>query len=440
MLLTFSALSPVVSFYIAGNVVLHLAGTGAALAFAGGGVVSAILSWLYAEIAAAYPGAGGVYPSLAAILGPIVCFPYVVLLVPLAFAQGGLQALGLADYVHEFLPHLPLLPVATLALVFAGLIAALNVRFGALVTGIFLAIECLALAILSLVAALHPVRGLGEVFFHPVMLTNGALVPTPPAALALALVSGIWSTAGGNWALYFSEEMRGTRREMGLVVARTGALAALVIALPMVLLAISADDLKAVLGAEAPIATFLRRTGGGVISNIVSVGAVAAIFNALIASTMAYGRFLYSTGRDGLWLKPFNRFLGVLSVRTNAPVAATIILVLLSIASMAFGEKFLLVLLSGNVSDYLLMAIAILVARKSGLTGADFKAPLHPFTPLFGLAITAVSMAADWFDPDAGRPSVIMLTGLFLTALVYFHFRLRETSLAWTIVADTRPS
>lgn len=58
-LLTFSALSPVVSIYIGGNAVLHLAGAGAALAFLAGGVASAILTLLYAEIGAAFPRAGG---------------------------------------------------------------------------------------------------------------------------------------------------------------------------------------------------------------------------------------------------------------------------------------------------------------------------------------------------------------------------------------------
>ena len=41
MLLTLSALSPVASVYISGNDILHLAGTGAALAFILGGVIAA---------------------------------------------------------------------------------------------------------------------------------------------------------------------------------------------------------------------------------------------------------------------------------------------------------------------------------------------------------------------------------------------------------------
>ena len=87
LLLAFSALSPAFSVYIGGDAVLHLAGTGAAVAFLLGGVAAAILGLLYAEVGAAFPGAGGVYPSLAALLGPLMAFPYIVLLAPIVFAQ-----------------------------------------------------------------------------------------------------------------------------------------------------------------------------------------------------------------------------------------------------------------------------------------------------------------------------------------------------------------
>lgn len=70
LLLTLSALSPVLSVFIGGNGVLHLAGTGAALAFLLGGAFNFLFCLLYSEVAAAFPGAGGIYPSLTRLLGP----------------------------------------------------------------------------------------------------------------------------------------------------------------------------------------------------------------------------------------------------------------------------------------------------------------------------------------------------------------------------------
>ena len=112
MLLAFSALSPAFSVYVGGDTVLQLAGSGAAVAFLAGGIAAAILGLLYAEVGAAFPGAGGVYPSLAAILGKFMAFPYIVLLVPIVFGQTAYAALGLADYVRVLAPGLPPLPIA----------------------------------------------------------------------------------------------------------------------------------------------------------------------------------------------------------------------------------------------------------------------------------------------------------------------------------------
>jgi len=433
MLLTFSALSPVLSFYIGGDAILHMAGTGAALAFLAGGVASAILSLLYAEIGAAFPRAGGVYPSLAGLLGPIISFPYVVINLPLTFASVAFVALGLGDYVRVLLPGVPVLAIAGGAIVLAALIAMLNIRFGAVVTSAFLAIEAIALVIVTVMAALHPVRSISEVMAHPVMLAHGALVATPVSVLALAAVSGLWATAGASWALYFAEELHEAQRRIGRVIAWTGALAALTIAAPMVLMVLAADDLKAVLGADAPVAMYVRRAGGPVLAGVVSAGVVAAIFNSLVANVMANGRLFYSTGRDGMWTGPVNRLLGGLHPRTGAPAVATLVVIAFALGAMFLGERALIIFLSGNVADYVLVSLAIFVGRRTGKTGHFYRAPLHPLVPVFGLGITAAAVVADWLDPDAGRPSTIVLTTLFLAALAYFHFRLRQASAVWLI-------
>lgn len=436
MLLAFSALSPAFSVYVGGDTVLQLAGSGAAVAFLLGGIAAAILGLLYAEVGAAFPGAGGVYPSLAAILGPFMAFPYIVLLVPIVFGQTAYAALGLADYVRVLAPGLPPLPIAFGGIAAAAGIAVLNVRFGALVTGIFLAIEATALAVLTTVAVLHPTRSLPDLLAHPVTLDHGVLHATPMLVLGLATVSGMWACGGASWGMYFAEEMHDAQRKIGRVVAWTGAVAAITIAGPMILMLMSARDMTEVLAADAPIAAFLRQTGGPLISALVSAGVAAAIFNSLVACMMAYSRYLYATGRDGIWPAPVSKVISALHPRLGSPITATLLLAGLSAVTCLFGEKAILILLSGNVSDYLLISIAIFVGRRKKITGQFFKAPLHPMVPVFGLSVTAMSILADWFDPDAGRPSVLLLIGLFLAALAYYHFRLRQVSKGWLIMGE----
>jgi len=436
MLLAFSALSPAFSVYVVGDTVLHMAGTGGAIAFLLGGVAAAILGLLYAEVGAAFPGAGGVYPSLAALLGSFMAFPYIVLLAPIVFAQTAIAALGMADYIRVLAPGLPLLPLAFAGIAAATVISVLNVRFGAIVTGVFLAVEAIALTILTTVALLHPARSLATVVAHPVMLDHGVLTPVPMFTLGLAMVSGMWACGGASWGMYFAEEMHDAQRKIGRVVAWTGAIASVTIAGPVIVMLLSAHDLKSVLNDETPMAAFLKQTGGPVIAAIVSVGIAAAIFNSLVACMLAYSRYLYATGRDGIWPKPVSRLLSSLHPKLNSPVVATLLLAGLSAVTALLGEKPLVIFISGNVADYLLISIAILIGRRKGTTGRFFKAPLHPMVPAFGLSVTAMSLVADWLDPDAGRPSVILLASLFLAALAYYHFRLRQVSKGWLIVSD----
>jgi len=436
MLLAFSALSPAFSVYIGGDAVLHLAGTGAAVAFLLGGIAAAILGLLYAEVGAAFPGAGGVYPSLAALLGPLLAFPYIILLAPILLAQTAFAAVGMADYIRVLAPALPLLPLAFGGVAAATLIALLNIRFGAVVTGIFLGIEATALTILTVVAALHPARGLGALLAHPLMLDHGALKTPSLFTLALATVSGLWACGGASWGMYFAEEMRDAQRRMGRLIAWTGVIAALAIAGPVIVMLLGVSDPRPMLAAEAPIAAFLRQTGGPVVAAVVSAGVAAAIFNSLVACMLAYSRYLYATGRDGIWPKPVNRALSYLHPTTHSPVIATVLLAGLSALTCLLGEKAILILLSGNVSDYLLISIAILVGRRKGATGTFFRAPLHPLVPYFGLGVTAMSIIADWLDPDAGRPSIILLITLFLAALAYYQLRLRQVSKGWMILRE----
>ena len=332
-------------------------------------------------------------------------------------------ALGLADYLRVLSPGLPAMPVVLASLLAASALAVLQIRTGALVTGLFLAVEGLALALLVGVALAHPARPVLEVLAHPVLLSHAGLAPTPWATIGLGVIGAAWASAGANWAMYFGEEMKGAERRIGRVIAWTGVIAGVLIAAPIVLLAASAADLKGVLSAEAPIAVYMARTGGPTAAALMSGGVIVAIFNNMVAQSMGLSRFLYSTGRDGLWPGPVNRVLSTLHPRLRSPVAATALLAAVAAVLSLAGERVLLVFLSGDVFTTLLISLAVLVGRRRGRTGARFRAPLHPLVPLFGIALTAVFSCTDWIDKDAGRPSILVLAAVFALSLLYYRFR-----------------
>jgi amino acid transporter len=431
--LAFSALSPALSVFIYGDGILHMAGSGAAAAVLIGGVAAAINALLYAEMGAAFPEAGGIYPSLAGVLGPFWTFPYVTLMMLLAPMLIAFSALGFADYVRVLDRDLPQAPVAVVCVALACGLAVLRVRVGALITGAFLTIEAVALVVLVFIALQHPARSPGQALMHPLTLDHGLLKPLTAAGLALAAVSSIAACAGANWAMYFGEELRDAPRRIGPLIAWIGLFAAITIATPLLLVVLSARDLKAVLSADAPVAAYMTRTVGPVLTAVISAGLVIAFFNCIVATVMGFGRLFYATGRDGIWPAPVNRLLGRVDGRTQSPLSATVIVSLISLALMLLGEQALLVLVANEgVFEFLMMGVALLVGRWTGRTGVHFRTPLHPLVPIIGIATGGAMIAAEWLDPAAGRPSLLLICGLFIASWAYYRVRMNHPSRGWT--------
>lgn len=411
LLLVMSAASPVLSVFIGGSGMLHLSGTLAALAFLVGGALAALFALLYAELGVRQPGAGGIYPGLAALIGPGVAHGYMFMTILTALPLNAFTALGLAGYLRVIWPALPVLPVALISLALAAGIAMLNIRTSALITGVFLGVELLALAILGWVAASAP-----AVPLLPLLLPDDI----DWNAFGIAVLGGLFWTGGANYMLYFAEEVDGGRAALGPLTARAGAICALTITVPMLLLVPAMAVTPALFAAETPIAAFLDAQASPAVAQAVSAGVIAAVFNAQIATIMAFARLIYAMGRDNVLTGRLGRLAARVSARTRAPWGATLLLTLASALAIGLGERWLLILTSGNVADYLLVAIALLMARGAP---APWRAPAHPAIPLAALLFSLGAVNSFWNDAETGRPSLLLIGGTFALAWGAWHIR-----------------
>ena len=424
LLLVLSAVSPVLSVFVGGSAVLHLAGGGAALAFLVGGVLAALFALLYAELGARRAGAGGVYPGLAALLGPGVAHGYMFMTLVTALPLIAFSALGLAGYLWVIWPGLPTVPAALAGLALAAGIAMLNIRTSALVTGVFLGVEMLALAILVWVAAAAPAVPLASVLM-PAAIDAGSF--------GLAVLGGLFWCGGAVYALYFVEEMAGGRDRLGPVVALAGAISALVIAVPMLVLVPALAAAPALYAAQTPIAAFLEQQASPAVAQAVAAGVIAAVFNALVATIMAFSRLVLGMARDGVLPGGLGALAGRVSPRTRAPWGATLLVTLASAAAIGLGERWLLILTSGNVADYVLIAFALILARRRG-EPTIWAAPLHPALPVLALLVTLGAVQSFWADADTGRPSLLLIGGVFALAWAAWHVRrMNGTAPAFTM-------
>jgi len=372
---------------------------------------------------------------VGSILGPWAGFASLTVWAVTAGPGDAFLAKTIAVYVSELVPSASTTPVAIVTLAAATGIALLTVRASALLTGIFLGIEMLAVLFLAGAGLWHPARSLADALLHPVTLSaSGNLGAVAAGAMALAGVTAAYATCGGNQAIAFGEELAEPHRHMGRVVLLAGVIGALATAVPVIAVVIGAADLPFILKSAAPFSAFVAALAGPLAGHALSAAVILAMFNALIASSMFLARLFFSLGRDEIFNPAVNAMLARVHQPSGAPRNATLAIGVISAACCVFDSHLLLVFISGlTVYSLALVSYAVLVGRRRRLTGQSgrWRSPLFPMAPILGLALATVFCIADFFDPDAGRPSLFILGGTIVAALLWHQFVLRRRPGGW---------
>jgi amino acid transporter len=422
LMITLSAITPTMSVFIIGGQVINQAGTGAVIAFAAVALLGLTTAYVYAELSSAFPLTGGEYSMMGAALGPSFGFMALALNLFGGALGQAVTALGLAEYLGVVVPDLPALPVALAATVFVTAVSILNVRVNAAITGVFLALELLSLGVLVVLGFGHPHQSLDALTLHPVMATATGLAPTPWAAVGLASTSAIYAMNGYGGACYFGEEMFEARTRLAWVIFSSLGIAVTAEFLPIAATMLGASDLETVLGANSPFAAFIAAAGSPWLAKAVSLGVAFAIVNAMLAIALINARQLYASGRDGVWPAFANRAITALHPRFNSPWISCLVMGLATAAACCLKLQFLVMVTgAGIVVIYAGVSLAAIAGRINGTTDRGaYRMPLFPLAPILSLLALAALIAADLFDPDVGRPSLIANVAVMAAAVAYY--------------------
>lgn len=428
LLITLSGITPAASVFIMGSDVIRQAGTGAVICFAAAAVLGLATAYVYAELSSAFPLTGGEYSMIGRALGPSYGFMALGLNIFGGALGQAVTALGLAEYLGVVVPNLPALPVALVATAIVTVISILNVRVNAVITGVFLLVELLALGVLVALGFAHPQRGLGAVALHPMMLAGGHLAPSSWAAIGLASAAAIYAYNGYGGAVYFGEEMYEARTRLHWVVFWSLGIAVVAEFAPILAAMVGAGDLNAVLGAETPLAAFISADGGPLLAKAVSLGVAFAIINAMIAIALINARQLYASGRDRVWPRPANRALTALHPRFNSPWISCLVMGAVTAAACLLKLDMLVMLTgTGVVVVYAGVSAAAIAGRLNGSTDhGAYRMPLFPLAPVAALAALGAVIVADLFDPEVGRPSLIVNLAVMALSAGYYMLVLRR--------------
>lgn len=397
LFLTLSAETPASSVFVILPGVIQAAGTGAMVSMAAAGLVALCMALTYAELGSTFPSAGGEYAIVGTVLGPTAGFAMLGVNLANLLLACAVLALGVADYLAPLWPGTSPLVVAIGALALGAALGVLNIRASAAVTGAFLLVELVALAVVTVLGAAHPARPLSELFLHPVTASGGGgLAAVGLGGLAAGVVVGLFAYDGYGSAIYLAEEVADVRRKLVRAVFWALALTAVTELAALAAVLVGAPDIAGLVGAgDSMIADFTSRAGGPMLGRLISGGVALAILNAVIALVLMTGRQVYATARDGVWPGGAGRLLSAVHPRFGSPWAATLVSGAVAMALCLVPMKLLLTLSgSGITLIYAGLSLACLLHGRGRKARPGWRLPLWPWPPLLALVLLLVFAAS----------------------------------------------
>ncbi|MDA3643960.1 APC family permease [Saccharopolyspora indica] len=433
ILITLSAVTPASSvFIIVPSVIQGVAGA-SAVAFAIAAVVGVVVALCYAELSSAFPITGGEYAFVARTVGKATGFALYLLTIVAGILILGVIAGGTGKYLGVVWSALDGHWVGVVVIIATGLIAVLGIRTNAWVTGVFLVLELLALAVLAVLGFVNVTQPVSMLWTAQTAGPGGTLTAASAGLVVSYTAIAIFAYNGYGTAVYYAEETRQATRTIGRAILWSLAITVLAELVPLVAVLLGTPSMPGLVAAESPMNYFLLARGGTALNTIVSLGIAIAVINAVIAIMLQLGRSLYSAARDRSWPDAINRPLAWIHPRLRTPVVATLTVATLGALAYALLPFEVLLLGSGAslVITYVMVGLAALLGRLRGRTQrAVYRMPAWPLPPLLALAAMAVviyeNLRSDWI------PVAITLVILAI-GYAYYYACIRPRPDRWTL-------
>jgi amino acid transporter len=433
--LSLSDITPTASFFVITAAIYPLAGTGSFWTFLIAGIVALSVAMCMGELGSQYPIAGGLYSIVARVLGRPVGFIAMVDYVFQAIFLPVAVAIGIGGYMSMLVPAVNPNLWGTIIMVICTVLAALSVRTNADITGVFLAIELIVIVTVTVLGITHPHNSL-QVIMAPHLVTAHGTVAVGMGAILSSVAIGLFSYNGYDSAINFSEETKGSARNVGRTVFTAALLGVVFQVIPAIAVLLGVIGYAGFFSNSLPIAYFLHEYLGTTGTNLIIIGVVLAVFNATLAIVLQFSRVVYSTARDRAWPGALNRFLSQVNPRYKTPWGAVLAVGLLNtlltflssvVAAITFTSVLIIVL-------YALIAVAAIVNRVKNPDpeSRPWKMWLFPIPPIIALAGVGLALSQQKVS------DLITVAAIFAAGVVYYFIYPARKSAFWKPGAQDR--
>ena len=363
-----------------------------------GGVISLIGALCYAELATAFPSAGGEYHFLTRAFGPQIAFLFAW--ARLGVIQTGAIALVcfiLGDYatrLYDLGPNSSAI-YAGITVVILTIANLLGAQPGKNLQNV---LSCGIVGLLAVAIVVGLINGVSGA--SPAAVAPAASVATVATAPGVAMIFILLTYGGWNEAAYLSAEVKDASRNMARVLILSLLLITLIYVLVNVayLHVLGLDGMRG--GSTTIGAELMNREFGSAGAVLLSVAVILAALSTANATIFTGARTSYALGRD---FPPLG-FLGKWSAR-GAPAAALIIQGVIALGLVVAGG-FALDGVKAMVNYVtpvfwffmLLVGLSLFVLRVHAPDAPrPFRVPLYPVTP-FIFVLTCTYMLHSGID------------------------------------------
>jgi len=439
VLITLSSVTPASSVFIIIPSVLAAVGGASFLAFVAAAVVGVFMAFCYAELSSAFPIAGGEYSFAARVLGKGTGFALFLMNALSLILIIGVIALGTGQYLAAAVSGTNSKWVGVGVIAVCAVLAVLNIRTNAWITGTFLVLEMAALVVLTLLGVIHATRSPAVLFQPQTVGGGGVLIGVSLGAVAVQTATAIFAYNGYGAAVYFSEETRNASRGIARAIMWSLAITVAAELIPTTAVILGSPSLAKLIGNPAPMQYFVTALGGSTLNTIVSLAIAVAIINAVVAITLQAGRTLYGSARDRAYPDPVSKLFGYVHPRFQTPLPATLFVGAAAAVVAAIVPIGSLITATGAtlVALYLIVALSAIVGRRNGTTAhTRYRMPLWPLAPVAVILTLGYITYQLWL----GNPwQVIIAAGALAVGYLYYYAYLHARRAdRWTMPAAPR--
>lgn len=425
VVMALSNVSPLMAAFVYALAAFATVGIATAPAAILQGINVVFIGFIIAELGSIYPVSGGLYSIISYILPKPLVFVAVFTFMIQAFIYPPSIALGVGEYLQILFPQLPQSALATSIIAAIAFMVALVIGLSSIVTNnrlakILLSLQLVIIVVFLVVSFANPQRSLGDILFSPEVLNadGSGLSPASMGAILMGIGILVASIDGYPASLGFSEETKGSCRNIGKAAFTSAWTTALLIVSVLIMGMIAAPDLLGFLNAPSPLLYTAEAYLGSLGSTLVNVGIIIASFSCLVVIINYMARVIYTGARDGIWPKKVNGFLTQVSVKAQIPWAATTLIAVVGCFLVFYSNLIQLVIYGGLAAAtvYLLVAIGSINSRmKDREITRPFRMPLFPLPPIIVIIFLVIAISSQ-------TPDVLLAVSIFIVISLVYYF------------------